>query len=88
MDYEKLIEQLTPDMIANFRRAIELGKWPDGQLVTASQREHCMAAVIAYEQRYVDEQSRVGFIDRGSKAEGEQCSDELDPNVSQPLKWS
>lgn len=88
MDYQKLIKQLDPTMIANFRRAIEIGKWPDGNSVTPEQREHCMAAVIAYEQEYVAEHERVGYIDRGSKAEGEVCADEPAPDQPSPLKWS
>lgn len=89
MDYEQLIKQLNPDMVRNFKRAIEIGKWPDGTKVTAEQREHCMAAVLAYEQKFVDEKDRVGFIDRGSKEEGEQCGDEsTEPEGEKPLKWS
>lgn len=88
MDYQAFIKQLDPVMIANFKRAIEIGKWPDGNGVTPEQREHCMAAVIAYEQQYVPEHERVGYIDRGSKAEGEVCADEPATDQPSPLKWS
>lgn len=86
--YEQLIAQLTPEMYQNFKRAIEVGKWPDGQLVSDQQKAHCMAAVIAYEQDHVSEEQRVGYIDRGPKAAGEICDDEPDSNTTNPLKWT
>ncbi|MCR8924247.1 YeaC family protein [Dasania sp. GY-MA-18] len=87
MGYDELIAQLTPDVYQNFKRAIELGKWPDGTIVSDEQKAHCMAAVIAYEQKHVSAEQRVGYIDRGSKAEGELCDDQPDPAAASPLKW-
>jgi hypothetical protein len=43
-----------------------------------------MEAVIAYDIKHHAEIERVGYIDRGSKAEGEMCNDD-DPK---PIKWS
>ncbi|ARN75943.1 YeaC family protein [Oceanicoccus sagamiensis] len=92
MDFEQLISNITPDIHTALKRAIEIGKWPDGQRLTQEQRELCMEAVINYEQRFVAETDRVGYIDRGSKAEGELCDDKPDPgdnpNQERPLKWS
>ncbi len=88
MQFEQLIATITPDIHANLRRAIEIGKWPDGRALTAEQRELCLQAVIAYEAKHVPEQERTGFIDRGSKAEGEQCGDDhAHDNTENPLKW-
>ena len=87
LDYDEVIAQLTPEIYQNFKRAVEIGKWPDGRVVTPEQKEHCMTAVIAYEQKFVAEQERTGFIDRGSKEEGEMCDDKPDPNSETPLKW-
>jgi len=87
MEYQDLVKQLTPELVATFRRALELGRWPDGRLLDASQREHCMQAVIAFEGLNVPEQQRVGYIDRGHKA-GSQCDDEsVGATDTQPLKW-
>ena len=84
MDFQQLIDNITPEICANLRRAVEIGKWPDGRRLTDEQRELCMQAVIAYEAKSVDAEERVGYIDRGSKAEGETCSDQ-DSSI---LKWA
>ena len=82
MKYEELVDQLTPELLSSFRRALETGRWPDGRAMTPEQREHCMQAVIAYEQRHMAERDRVGFVDKGRKA-GQQCDDE-----PEPMRWS
>lgn len=67
MKYQDLVEQITPELYASFKRALELGRWPDGRELTAEQRTHCMDAVIAYDQLHHSEDQRVGYIDRGRK---------------------
>lgn len=67
MTYEELIERLDPAVYQNLRRAIELGKWPDGRRVTDEQRRTCLEAVIHYEQTHnVPEADRVGYIERNN----------------------
>ncbi|PIE42515.1 MAG: hypothetical protein CSA49_00340 [Gammaproteobacteria bacterium] len=73
MDFEAMIKSITPEVYENLKRAVELGKWRDGTPLTQEQRETCMQAVIAYDHEYKAEQDRVGFIDRGSKEDGEVC---------------
>jgi uncharacterized protein YeaC (DUF1315 family) len=84
MEYQDLLEQLTPEIVANFKRALELGRWPDGRAVSEEQRAHCMQAVIAWDQLHLPEEQRVGFIDRGQK-QGEQCDDPVEEE--QTLRW-
>lgn len=73
MTYEELIERLDPTVYQSLRRAVELGKWPDGRQVSPEQREICMEAVIYYENTHnLPEQDRVGFIDR-SRDDGSAC---------------
>ena len=74
MDYQQLIENMTPEIYRNLKQSVELGKWPDGKPVTREQREHAMQAIIAWDATHLPEQERVGFIERGSKA-GETCDD-------------
>ncbi|MDP5054141.1 MAG: YeaC family protein [Congregibacter sp.] len=69
MDYQSLIDTLSPDIVARLRLGIETGRWPDGQAVTPEQREHSLRAVIAWEQQHLPEDQRVGYIDKGSKAD-------------------
>lgn len=68
MTYEELIERLDPTVYKSLRRAVELGKWPDGRLISKEQRSICMEAVIYYETNHdIPERERVGFIDRERK---------------------
>jgi uncharacterized protein YeaC (DUF1315 family) len=84
MDYETLISRLDANTCDALRRAIELGKFPDGRKLTDEQRELCMEAVLAWEMRHLPPEQRTGYIDRGSKAEGEQCESDEHPQ-EQPL---
>ena len=74
-NYERMLEVMNPDIYQRLRRAVELGKWPDGTALSAEQRETCMEAIIAFESANLPEEQRTGFIDRGSKAEAEVCDD-------------
>ncbi len=67
MTYEELIQRLDPTVYQNLRRAIELGKWPDGRKVSDEQRRICLEAVIHYEHTHnIPEQDRVGYIERNN----------------------
>ncbi len=93
MDYQQLISHITPEIHVSLKRAIEIGRWPDGRRISDEQRALCMEAVIAYETQHLPERERVGFIDRGSKAEGEVCASHDDEHdhehghALQPLAW-
>jgi uncharacterized protein YeaC (DUF1315 family) len=87
MEFEQLIAHITPEIHRSLQRAIEIGRWPDGRRLTEEQRALSLQAVIAYEARHVAETERTGYIDRGSKAEGEMCGDEHDHAAESPLKW-
>jgi uncharacterized protein YeaC (DUF1315 family) len=82
MDYQQLIESMTPEVYQSLRRAVELGRWPDGSRLSSEQRQECLQAVIAWGERHLPPEQRVGFIDRGRKA-GEICDD---PEPT-PLSW-
>ena len=79
--FRDLIEQMTPEIYQRLRRAVELGRWPDGRALTAEQRELCMQATLTYEHLNVAETDRTGYIDRGSKADGERCEHPADDDV-------
>jgi len=85
MDYDRLIDSMTPAIHQALRRAVELGKWPDGRALSDEQRSLCMQAVITWESRHLPEEQRTGYIDRGHKVEGELCSDP-EP-ADNPLRW-
>lgn len=82
MDYQQMIESMTPQIYESLRRAVELGKWPDGRKVTPEQRESAMQAIIAWGEQHLDPTDRVGFIDKGHKS-GDSCDDPTET----PLNW-
>ena len=57
-----LVDKITPDMHADMRRAIELGRFPDGRRLSQEQREGMMQALIAWEQRHLPEEERSGYL--------------------------
>ena len=70
MEIEQLIKSLTPEVYQNLRRAVELGRWPDGRTVTKDQREYSQQAIIYYEEIHnVAESERVGFMPDRCKSE-------------------
>jgi uncharacterized protein len=82
MDYLQLVETMSPEVYRSLKRAVELGKWPDGRALSAKQRQEAMQAVIAWGELHLEERQRVGFIDKGNKA-GDSCDD----SQEKPLKW-
>lgn len=82
MDYQQLIENMSPEIFQSLRRSVEVGKWPDGKPLTPEQRENAMQAIIAWGEKHLPHQQRVGFIDKGRKA-GEVCDEPLEKT----LKW-
>jgi len=82
MDYQQTIDSMSPEIYQRLLRAVELGKWPDGKIVTPEQRAHAMQAIIAWGKSHLSEQDQIGFIDKGRK-EGDSCDD---PSET-PLNW-
>jgi len=82
MNYQQMIETMSPEVYESLRLALELGKWPDGRLLTPQQKEDTMQAVIAWGEKHLPAEQRIGYIDRGHKA-GEAC----DEPEETPLNW-
>ena len=62
--WKGLIEGMDRETYQNLRTAVELGKWPNGERLNDEQREHCLQAVIAYDELHLPSHERVGYIDR------------------------
>jgi len=79
MDLQQLLNGITPDIYRQLQRAVEIGKWPDGRVLTDEQRSLCMQAIIAYDQRK-PEHRRTGYV--------EPKPTDCDAETSeQPVKW-
>lgn len=59
---EDLLQILNPQVVGSLKRAIELGKWPNGVALTEDQKSLCGEAVAQWEMRHMDPQSRVGYV--------------------------
>ncbi len=81
MDYRELIETMSPAIYQSLRLAVEKGKWPDGKPMSAKQRETTLQAVIAWGERHLPPEERVGFIKKREK-EGNAAATE-----QQTLTW-
>jgi len=77
-----MIETMTPEVYESLKLAVEIGKWPNGERLTAQQRETSLRAVIAYEAySNLPEDQRVGFIDRTRPDGSQHGKDPLQPDV-------
>lgn len=82
MNYERMIETMTPQVYESLKLAVEIGKWPNGDRLTPQQRETSLRAVIAYEaHRNLPQDQRVGFIDRTRPDGTQHGKDPLQPDV-------
>ena len=67
---DELVESLTPDIVNDLKRAIEIGKFPDNRAVSEWQRELMIEATILYDALKLPEEERTGFIHRKKQASG------------------
>lgn len=74
MDYQQMIDTLSPEIYQRLKRSVETGKWPDGRSLTPEQRHHALHAIIAWSEKHLPETERVGYIDRAHKT-GAACDD-------------
>ena len=51
MNIEQMLAVLNPEIVERLRTAIEIGKWPNGVVLTQEQRHTCMQAVYAWEMK-------------------------------------
>ncbi|PSV24024.1 MULTISPECIES: YeaC family protein [unclassified Photobacterium] len=52
MDVSQLLKAMTPEVFERISTAVETGKWPDGSVLTANQRDSAMQAVMLYQSRH------------------------------------
>ena len=94
MNKQDILNSLTPEIVAKFRTAIEIGKWENGEKLTNSQRDTCMQAVMVWEHEYLPVHERTGYIERPKDNKGNTIGDDCDvehehhyPNVEQPVNF-
>jgi uncharacterized protein YeaC (DUF1315 family) len=82
MDYLQVIDSMSPEIYARLQRAVEQGKWPDGRVLTVEQRANAMQAIIAWGERHLAPDDRIGVIGKKPQAEA-LC----DTTRETPLNW-
>ena len=91
MNLQQLLNTITPEIYENLKRSIELGKWHDGNRISAEQRELCMQAVIAYEHKHVPLENHTGYIPPKPHVycgdENHKHADSEPVNQAKPVKW-
>lgn len=83
MNFQEVAANLTPEVYQRLREAVELGKWPNGEVLSREQKALCLEALMTYEVRNgVPEQHRIGYIER---PDGTQANPLADDDV-QPIR--
>jgi uncharacterized protein len=78
-DFARTAAQMSRDVYESLRRAVELGRWPDGRTLSREQRETSLQAIIAWEQVHLPEAQRTGYIEKPDCA--------TDSHDEQPVNW-
>lgn len=52
MDFEQVINSMTPEIYQRLSTAVELGKWPDGVALTPEQKENSLQLVMLWQARH------------------------------------
>lgn len=87
MNIEQMLATLTPEIVQRLKTAVEIGKWPNGVALTQEQREICMQAVLVWEYTHLPEEERTGYIDKGSKKEGDECDSHSHEPEFKPIRF-
>ena len=61
---QALLASITPEIHQNLKRAVELGRWENGERLSPEQIELCLQAIIAYDEMHLSAEEKVGYIDR------------------------
>lgn len=78
MNKQDILNTLTPEIVDKFRRAIEIGRWDNGDKISVEQRQTCMQAVMIWEYEYLPINERTGYIEKPQKDNGEVIGEECD----------
>lgn len=86
MKFEEIVKSLNPDQYDSLKRAVELGKWPDGRVLAGEQRELSLQILIAYDILHKAEQDRIGYVHTEKKTECEHDDHDVNHVHEVPIK--
>ncbi|WP_257274931.1 MULTISPECIES: YeaC family protein [unclassified Endozoicomonas] len=76
MQLKDFLARMTPEIYHNMKQSLELGRWPNGDMLTADQREGILEALIAWEHDNLPEEERIGYMPVSCKSASEQDESE------------
>lgn len=82
MQLSDLLAALTPERYEVLKKSVELGKWPDGRVLTAEEKESSLQVLIAYDIRHKAVEDRIGYVDQTKKT---ACEDDHEHEVDHNL---
>ena len=84
MEYLKVLENLNPTIYEQLKQSLEIGKWPNGELLTERQKEIVMQALIGWGDIHLPAEQRIGYIDKGEKekSRNDDASSDLDSSTN------
>ena len=86
MSFKSVIDKLDTETYNKLKASVEVGKWPDGKLLTQEQKDISLQAIIAYEiQHNFPENERTGYVP--TKSSACDSSEPSSLNEETPLKW-
>ena len=85
---EDLLNNITPEMYQQLKQSVELGKWPTGQAISKEQRQLCLQAVIAYEQKHLKPEERTGYIPPKEHTHCGSTQGEIADDEEKPLNFT
>ncbi len=86
-DFIKTVEQMDEQLYSKLKQALELGKWANGTKLTAEQKELTMQSIIAWEQKYLPEEQRTGYLG-GQQCGSQSKQQEVDNSLFAPASGS
>ncbi|MFZ5653631.1 MAG: DUF1315 family protein [Pseudomonadota bacterium] len=86
MTLDELLARITPEVYRTLQEAVATGRWPDGSRLGEEQRALCLQAVIAWGERQLPPEQRVGHIPQRPHAHcgGQEEDESREPR---PLQW-
>ena len=66
-EVEALLNSMDSDIRDRLARAVEIGKWPDGNALTEQQRAHAMQAVMLWDTQNGQEEDEPFKVLKGGK---------------------
>ena len=92
MSFDEVAKNLTAEAYQQLKTAVEIGKWPDGKVLSAQQKQISLEAILHYEVANLPPEQRTGYIPpkKNGACETPFSSSkkiETTANEESPIRW-